>query len=173
MICAFPLVIIGLSFVSLVLNLIQNYMEKLKEKTTGRKENRWQILYQVICCRRNNFLPGFVEEQFGLDEETESEGEGESPSNKNGSTPDDYEKLNRTALGIIQTMQRSSRARRRRIGVQTEDSYLRDSQAKDNESAVVNSDLSSVLLKMKKNRTPDADKISVGSFETVFYEAHD
>jgi hypothetical protein len=172
MICMFPLVIAGLCFVSLVINLIQNKLEQLKEKTTG-----------------------FLENQVGFDEDTESEGDDESrdklddnsnsPENNQRATlgviqtlpkvnsSEKFDKNLKMTLGVVQTLQKA-RQKRRRFGVQTDESYIRDCRMKEKEKdkqIALNGQLPSLHQHLLETVSPEDDRISIGSLDTVFYDA--
>lgn len=111
MICNFPLVIIGLTLVTLVINLIQNKIVELKQKATQ-----------------------MLEYQFGLDmsdsECQEYERTGQIPDRIVDPADQDQQTQQRTTLGVIQTIKHRVIVRRRRIGVQTDESCFQSPFAK-------------------------------------------
>lgn len=120
MMCNFPLVIIGLALVALVVNLIQNKIEKINSRATE-----------------------LIEYQLGLAAFEESKSEPDLSVQNNNRLIIDQD---RTTLGIIQTMKQKVISKRRKIGVQTDESFLSPNWNRNPESTDINSDSETKLL---------------------------
>jgi hypothetical protein len=149
LIAGFPFILIGLTLVSLVINLIQNRIDELKARAGV-----------------------MLETQLGLDpaldtisaSECDSEAaiaETELPINPDTTTPGANDRF---ALGVLQTM--TLKAKRRRIGTQTEDSFLRDAMGGH---LGFERSRSSVHWR-PGDRTSKSDLISTGSEGLVYYD---
>lgn len=87
------------------------------------------------------------------------------------SSSEKFDKNLKMTLGVVQTLQKA-RQKRRRFGVQTDESYIRDCRMKEKEKQIaLNGQLPSLHQHLLETVSQEDDRRSIGSLDTVFYDA--